>query len=117
MGSATPDNALAVTQLLSDRCAELGLPVWCLDARGAILQSPESFGPADPWLRSGLLGDLICSAVTASRAGDDAPPIDLIPGCWLVPIVTPVVTAAFVAAYMYSFVFVVGWVGWRRKPG
>ena len=36
---------------------------------------------------------------------------------WLVPIVTLIVTAAFVAAYMYSFIFVVGWVGWRRKPG
>jgi phosphatidylserine synthase len=36
---------------------------------------------------------------------------------WLVPIVTPFVTAAFVAAYMYSFLFVVGWVGWRRKLG
>ena len=35
---------------------------------------------------------------------------------WLVPIVTPIVTSAFVAAYMYSFIFVVGWVGWRRKP-
>ena len=88
MSGATPDNPLAATQLLSDRCAELGLPVWGLDAHGAILQSPEGFGPADPWLRSGLLGDLIRSAVTASRAGDDAPPIDLIPGCWLVPVVT-----------------------------
>ncbi len=36
---------------------------------------------------------------------------------WLVPMVTPIVTATFVAAYMYSFVFVVGWVGWRRKLG
>ena len=36
---------------------------------------------------------------------------------WLVPIVTPIVTAAFVAAYMYSFIFVLGWAGWRRKPG
>ncbi len=88
MDSATPDNAPAATQLLSDRCAELGLPVWCLDARGAVLQPPKGFGPADLWLRSGLLGDLICSAVAASRAGDDAPPIDLIPGCWLVPVVT-----------------------------
>ena len=36
---------------------------------------------------------------------------------WLVPIVTPIVTAAFVAAYMYSFILVVGWAGWRRKLG
>ncbi len=36
---------------------------------------------------------------------------------WLVPIVTPIGTAAFVAAYMYSFIFVVGWAGWRSKPG
>ncbi len=36
---------------------------------------------------------------------------------WLVPMVTPIVTAAFVTAYMYSFIFVVGWVGWWRKPG
>ncbi len=36
---------------------------------------------------------------------------------WLVPMVTPIVTAAFVFAYMYSFIFVVGWVGWRRKLG
>ncbi len=36
---------------------------------------------------------------------------------WLVPIVTPIVTAAFAAAYMYSFIFVVGWAGWWRKPG
>ena len=88
MDSATPDNALAATQLLSDRCARLGLPVWCLDARGAILQPPEGFGPADLWLRTGLLGDMIGSAVVAWRTGDDAPPIDLIPGCWLVPVVT-----------------------------
>ena len=36
---------------------------------------------------------------------------------WLVPMVTPMVTAAFVAAYMYSFIFVVGWAGWRSKLG
>ena len=88
MGSATPDNALAATQLLSDRCANLGLAVWCLDAHGAILQPPEGLGPADLWLRSGLLGDLISSAVAAWRTRDDALPIDLISGCWLVPIVT-----------------------------
>ncbi|MEE9131447.1 MAG: HD domain-containing phosphohydrolase [Phycisphaerales bacterium] len=88
MGSATPDNALAATQLLADRCAELGLPVWCLDAKGAILQPPKGFGPADLWLRSGLLGDLISSAVAVWRTGDDVPPIDLICGCWLVPVVT-----------------------------
>lgn len=88
MDSATPDNALAATQLLSDRCAELGLPVWRLDAHGDILERPEGFGPADLWLRSGLLADLISSAVAASRTGDDADPIDLVSGCWLVPVVT-----------------------------
>ena len=88
MGSATPNNALAATQLLSDRCAELGLPVWCLDAHSAILQHPEGFGPADLWMRSGLLGDLISSAVAAWRARDDALPIELVSGCWLVPVVT-----------------------------
>ena len=35
---------------------------------------------------------------------------------WLVPYVSPIVTAAFVAAYIYSFMFVVGGAGWRRKP-
>ncbi len=88
MGSATPDNALAVTQPLSDRCAKLGLPVWSLDAHGAIVQQPEGFGPGDLWLRSRLLGDMIRSAVAAWTTDDDAPRIDLISGCWLVPVVT-----------------------------
>jgi HD-GYP domain-containing protein (c-di-GMP phosphodiesterase class II) len=88
MGGATADNALTATQLLSDRCAKLDLPAWCLDAKGLILQQPEGFGLADLWLRSEFLGDLISSAVPASRADDDAPPIDIMPGCWLVPVVT-----------------------------
>jgi HD-GYP domain-containing protein (c-di-GMP phosphodiesterase class II) len=73
-------------EILADRCKELGLPTWRVDEQGQIVAQPSGWGPPDHWLRSPLLNEWISRAVSAWCSGFRSKLIELLPGCWIIPL-------------------------------
>jgi len=72
---------------LIERCRAIGVPVWRFDAAGAVVHEPDAAGVLGVWLRSADMVSRIRERVSA-WAGADEPGVDeMLPGCWLLPIV------------------------------
>ena len=81
---AQPDGRPAADPLAA-RCRAFGLPLWRFDGGGALAAEPTGWGPAQQWLGSAPLRDLIRESVRG-WSQDPPPTFELFAGCWLMPI-------------------------------
>ena len=87
MSTSETEDLLPLTpDPLSDHCRVLGLPIWRLDAGGAVIAQPFGWGPAETWLRSKPLVDRIRKAVSGWSDERQSRAAELFAGCWLLPI-------------------------------
>lgn len=86
MNSASLPNPGSLPAAVKDRCRALGLALWILDEQGIPFHQAEGPEAALPWLEAPRVQDLI-QEVTASWSVANGPrPLQLFPGCWLIPV-------------------------------
>lgn len=71
---------------VQERCREMKLPTWRMDARGTLLEEPEDPGLAGLWLKSGPIAAAVTRAAAVWDGQDPPEPFELFHGCWLIPL-------------------------------
>lgn len=73
--------------VLRVRCEELGLALWRIDTSGRVIQKPTVEGPAGPWYSCRSIGRAISNEASKWNALDRPEIVEIMPGCWIIPLV------------------------------
>jgi HD-GYP domain-containing protein (c-di-GMP phosphodiesterase class II) len=72
--------------VLLERCAALGLPVWRLDAGGHVVERPAVEG-GKKWVASACFEGVVTRLARTWESDADPMVCEAFPGCWLLPLV------------------------------
>jgi len=101
-------------EVMQERCRALRMAYWHIQAGSEDLFEPHDSGDGGRWLRTSVLRDRVWSLGVGWLTEDKPQPMELEPGCWLLPVVefeNRRVTGVLIAMTFEPQVFESSWFG------